>query len=428
MEKSEGKEENQDIASSVNFPLSMCSVDVLLNLTKRKASLPKTGGLKDHTVDKSSEQKISNYYEQLQSILSEERVCKLGSLSTGTWLEEESIVRVDKSCGHYWQLFGFVVGGILYAKPEEALFLLEQGLLEIYFSGLPLSLQQAWMLLMAQLPSMEYYSTFVHLCRCGYVVMRSAVVKGVKVKPAVVKGVEMKRVDIIQESKDPNFMETEPTFASTASREGLKRSSDDSDQAWHREMGPDFVEFEGNELKMIGASLLKSQDISNACRFATDPLSTEDNQMKVVEHPVVESDKDLTLVKDQETQSLSPTFFDENKPLLSPENRMSKDEVMSKLQIVKSRSVPVGVSAGQPSTKSQCLDVYQKVGFKKSCPGDPDFRVAVFGYNDPPPNSKELNALLRNACGIPLKLAVCNGATVTFYGIFDVDVSKTIHD
>ncbi|XP_071444603.1 uncharacterized protein Tsen54 [Hetaerina americana] len=118
--------------------------------------------------------KIQNALEERKSLMEEKRVEKLAQLSQGEWLPSSNLVKVTKQVGRHWTTMGHSHLGGLYLDPEEALFLLEANTIEIYFNGLPMSLQQAYSVLLGSETgcTLEEYRAFAHLTRFGYRVRR----------------------------------------------------------------------------------------------------------------------------------------------------------------------------------------------------------------------------------------------------------------
>ena len=143
-----GDTRTEDPSSCTRFPESLFDAGLLVKLSAKKAVLPNVGGKKEFSPDSDSDVgKVDEYYKELGTVLGEERVCKRGSLSTGHWDAKKELIIVEQASGSHWQKFGTKLGNICYALPEEGLFLIEQGLFELYFNQLPLSMQEAWMLL-----------------------------------------------------------------------------------------------------------------------------------------------------------------------------------------------------------------------------------------------------------------------------------------
>ena len=155
------------------YPESLTNAEHLLRLSGKQSVLPNFGGEKGYEPNQASQEKTSNYYEELVNVLGEERVCRIGSLSNGTWDPLRKLIVVENPVGSFWQKFGTKVGGIMYALPEEGLFLIEQGVFELSLNGLPLSVEDSWTLLLMHMPSLEYYTVFAFLCRIGFGVISS---------------------------------------------------------------------------------------------------------------------------------------------------------------------------------------------------------------------------------------------------------------
>ena len=119
--------------------------------------------------------------------------------SRGTGLNEDHIVRVDRPRGPHYRTMGMVGKGkasqdSLWLLPEEALYLVERGNLDLWWpartsestaedvegdDGVPMSLQAAYALLIGEegekgKVTMDRYTVYANLKRTGYVVLRKA--------------------------------------------------------------------------------------------------------------------------------------------------------------------------------------------------------------------------------------------------------------
>lgn len=111
--------------------------------------------------------------EEHWSLISEERVERLGNLVKASWIPSDQIVELQAPAGKFWQTMGFSAEGKQYLLPEEALYLMECGNLLVFHQGLPLSIQDGYeMFLSSACVSLQQYQVFGHLKRLGYVVHR----------------------------------------------------------------------------------------------------------------------------------------------------------------------------------------------------------------------------------------------------------------
>uniref|UniRef100_A0A452R2H1 tRNA splicing endonuclease subunit 54 n=1 Tax=Ursus americanus TaxID=9643 RepID=A0A452R2H1_URSAM len=96
-----------------------------------------------------------------------------GSLVAAEWRPEEGFVELKSPAGKFWQTMGFSEQGRQRLHPEEALYLLECGSIQLFHQDLPLSIQEAYQLLLTE-DTMTFlqYQAFSHLKRLGYVVRR----------------------------------------------------------------------------------------------------------------------------------------------------------------------------------------------------------------------------------------------------------------
>eukprot|EP00062_Callorhinchus_milii_P004806 gi/632943540/ref/XP_007887003.1/ PREDICTED: tRNA-splicing endonuclease subunit Sen54 [Callorhinchus milii] len=167
-------EEPSDCGESDRSRVLSC--EELFAARSRDHKIPqRSHGQKDFFPDQSEEQaeKLRLCREEQRQLLSEERVERLGSLVRTEWNRQENIVELTSNAGKFWHTMGHVRHGKQLLYPEEALYLLECGSIQIYYRELPLSIQEAYeILLSAQTIPLHHYQVYSHLKRLGYVVMR----------------------------------------------------------------------------------------------------------------------------------------------------------------------------------------------------------------------------------------------------------------
>ncbi|KAK1330829.1 hypothetical protein QTO34_008767 [Cnephaeus nilssonii] len=148
----------------------------LLAARARPQKLPqRSHGPKDFLPDGSEAQaeRLRLCRAELWQLLAEERVERLGSLVAAEWRPEEGFVELKTPAGKFWQTMGFSEQGRQRLHPEEALYLLECGSIQLFHEDLPLSIQEAYQLLLTEgTVTFLQYQVFSHLKRLGYVVRR----------------------------------------------------------------------------------------------------------------------------------------------------------------------------------------------------------------------------------------------------------------
>uniref|UniRef100_A0A8D0EED6 tRNA splicing endonuclease subunit 54 n=1 Tax=Salvator merianae TaxID=96440 RepID=A0A8D0EED6_SALMN len=148
----------------------------LLATRTRDHKIPhRSHGQKDFIPDGSEGQKerLRQCREEHWQLLEEERVARLGSLVKADWNPQECIVELKTPAGKFWQTMGFVEQGRQCLLPEEALYLLECGSIQLFNKDLPLSVQEAYEnLLSPKSVSLLKYQVYSHLKRLGYIVLR----------------------------------------------------------------------------------------------------------------------------------------------------------------------------------------------------------------------------------------------------------------
>ncbi|XP_059684368.1 tRNA-splicing endonuclease subunit Sen54 [Gavia stellata] len=132
-------------------------------------------GQKDFIPDGSAEQaeKLRLCREEQWQLLSQEPVERLGRLVKAEWKPGQGIVELQSPAGKFWHTMGFTERGKQCLLPEEALYLLECGSVQLFYRDLPLSIQEAYEILLSQeAMSLPHYQVFSHLKQLGYVVLR----------------------------------------------------------------------------------------------------------------------------------------------------------------------------------------------------------------------------------------------------------------
>ncbi|KAL6046926.1 hypothetical protein STEG23_019966 [Scotinomys teguina] len=162
---------------SVEVPAGrVLSASELRAARSRSQKLPlRSHGPKDFLPDGSEAQaeRLRLCRQELWQLLAEERVERLGSLVAAEWRAEEGFVELKSPAGKFWQTMGYSEQGRQRLHPEEALYLLECGSIQLFYQDLPLSIQEAYQLLLTEdTLSFLHYQVFSHLKRLGYVVRR----------------------------------------------------------------------------------------------------------------------------------------------------------------------------------------------------------------------------------------------------------------
>ncbi|XP_052788282.1 tRNA-splicing endonuclease subunit Sen54-like [Mya arenaria] len=153
----------------------MLSADELFKYKQGlEKTVPEKGGTKDFNPDGSwiQNKQIEKFHEERERVLQEPRVHKKQDLAVGEWNADLNLVELRKEMRNFWQVMGFTNTARKWLHPEEALFLIETNVLQVLHEGLPLSMQEAWQLLLGNTVTMEFYQVYTHLRRIGYVVLR----------------------------------------------------------------------------------------------------------------------------------------------------------------------------------------------------------------------------------------------------------------
>ncbi|XP_021270339.1 tRNA-splicing endonuclease subunit Sen54 isoform X2 [Numida meleagris] len=142
---------------------------------RRNKAPRRSCGQKDFAPDGSTEQaeRLRLCLEEQRRHLAEERVERPGNLVKAVWKPEQGIVELESPAGKFWHTMGFSEHGKQCLLPEEALYLLECGSLQLFYKDVPMSIQEAYDILLSQeVMNLLHYQVFSHLKQLGYIVLR----------------------------------------------------------------------------------------------------------------------------------------------------------------------------------------------------------------------------------------------------------------
>ncbi|XP_004071153.2 tRNA-splicing endonuclease subunit Sen54 [Oryzias latipes] len=165
---------DRKMAAREDFYNEVLSPSELFAARSRSRKIP-VRGQKDFFPDESEEQRqrLQQSLDEHWSLVSEERVERLGNLVKGVWLPCRRLVELQSPAGKFWQTAGFSADGKQYLLPEEALYLMECGSVQIFHEDLPISIQDGYeAFLSADTVTLQQFQVFGHLKRLGYVVHR----------------------------------------------------------------------------------------------------------------------------------------------------------------------------------------------------------------------------------------------------------------
>ncbi|NXC46451.1 SEN54 endonuclease, partial [Penelope pileata] len=142
---------------------------------RRNKAPRRSRGQKDSVPDGSAEQaeRLRLCEEEQWRLLGEEREGRLGNLVKAVWKPEQGIVELQSPAGKFWHTMGFSEHGKQCLLPEEALYLLECGSVQLFYKDLPLSVKEAYEILLSKEEmNLLHYQVFSHLKQLGYIVLR----------------------------------------------------------------------------------------------------------------------------------------------------------------------------------------------------------------------------------------------------------------
>ncbi|XP_064092128.1 LOW QUALITY PROTEIN: uncharacterized protein LOC135205455 [Macrobrachium nipponense] len=149
------------------------SGEELFNAKSRNQVLP-SWGVKESQVSGSwfEERQVEARLQDRHELISELRLAKKDQLAVGRWIDNSKMVLLIHQTGTFWEYMGVEtdIGRCLY--PEEALYLIEMGELEVMFGDMPLSMQSAQSVMLLDEYHLDLYYVYCHLAHSGCKVVR----------------------------------------------------------------------------------------------------------------------------------------------------------------------------------------------------------------------------------------------------------------
>lgn len=144
----------------------------------RRLQLPRRGR-KDTMLSPSpltaiQEARLREKRQELFKSIIAPRACRASALALADWDPVSGTAKIVQAKGCALQSMGWFENRVQILFPEEALFLVDKGSLELRLHGLTMSIQRTWACTMSSplaLP-VPVYMTYAHLQRCGFVVRR----------------------------------------------------------------------------------------------------------------------------------------------------------------------------------------------------------------------------------------------------------------
>ncbi|GFR22367.1 tRNA-splicing endonuclease subunit Sen54 [Trichonephila clavata] len=109
--------------------------------------------------------------ENYKCTLNKKRAGRICDLMQAEWNTELNAVTVTKLKGKFVQHMGRMVNGKYALSPEESIFLLENGCIEIINGGMPMSTEEAYKVILKGPLSLEKYQVYSHLSQLGFIVV-----------------------------------------------------------------------------------------------------------------------------------------------------------------------------------------------------------------------------------------------------------------
>uniref|UniRef100_A0A7N8WQK3 TSEN54 tRNA splicing endonuclease subunit n=1 Tax=Mastacembelus armatus TaxID=205130 RepID=A0A7N8WQK3_9TELE len=403
-------------------------------------------GQKDFFPSDSDEQRqrLEQSLNEHWSLISEERVERLGNLVKATWIPSEEIVELQSPAGKFWQTMGFSARGKQYLLPEEALYLMECGNLQVFYKDLPLPIQDGYeRFLTSNTIGLQQYQVFGHLKRLGYVVHRK------HPEPHL--------------TASPEASEVQTATTSSADEDGGRTwwmTDDLGESSQSLTSGSSCWDFSSIHFPDLGSS-----ECHSSCLACPDPsllpgalgvgvcdlapwrqrINLRKVKMSPKEHKRDEDNWNIN--KDKEVRQCRN--WAEYQQLMARRQGRRKGRpahlwnrevtplhdptqpLLDKISVIKSSNLLEGASRLEGSDDWRiCFNVYQPdtvADFKKSNPGKPYSRMCVCSFEGPVPDLRVIKLLAFQSGDIPVVFAVVDHGDISFYTFKDFQLPTDVY-
>ncbi|KAG0425872.1 hypothetical protein HPB47_026982 [Ixodes persulcatus] len=367
---SQGSDTNADDTGQEDDDASDCQA-VATSSTVSASESPKLGLGRDRSswASKDPEAEAS----QLQALANERAralayvgAYKLADVTEATWHEEKIVLTRHK--GHFLSFMGRAVGRRTLLHPLETLFLVESGQLTLKRDGVPVSLPAAYELLLDGRDDVDQYRVYAHLLRAGYVVLLPR-----------------------RTPKPPP--EASPEAQSSPLGSSAEDSDDDDDDVVCHEDNDSVLDV----VPVIPAKQAKT-DAAELNSSVPDPavgVSKESKRLR----PARPRPRGQT-PSQRPHRDHRPAPQDDGYPSALPRLPQGSAHPWSQLKgglaaAQRTRALLGGEGAllwtGPIKPVARTLDVYlAAVDFRKTCPGPPEYRVAMVRWDEGVPTLRDL--------------------------------------
>ncbi|KAF7659075.1 hypothetical protein LDENG_00003720 [Lucifuga dentata] len=261
-------DQNKTDTEALKFYSEILSPSELFAARTRSHKIP-VRGQKDFFPDDSDEQKqrLQQSLNEHWSLISEERVERLGNLVKAKWIPGEQVVELQSPAGKFWQTMGFSADGKQFLLPEEALYLMECGNVQVFHHDLPLSIQDGYKrFLSSNTVTLQQYQVFGHLKRLGYVVNRF--------NPSSESSSYARQLNLLQSRDRPSRnlkrkRSSSPTTASSYTEAREESTSEKMEEGDCSHEGEEEEKKEATETPESPADLKSSSEMSEAQNAAS---------------------------------------------------------------------------------------------------------------------------------------------------------------
>lgn len=114
---------------------------------------------------------LEDALENHKCTLNKKRAGRICDIMQAEWNSELNAVIVSKLKGKFTQHMGHMINGKLALSPEESVFLLENGCIEIINGGMPMSTEEAYNIILKGNLGLEKYQVYSHLSQLGFILV-----------------------------------------------------------------------------------------------------------------------------------------------------------------------------------------------------------------------------------------------------------------
>ncbi|CAF1289281.1 unnamed protein product [Didymodactylos carnosus] len=381
---------------------------------------------------------LERLYEESYNLRCKRYVCIKKQLSIGYWKSKLNMIEIKVMHGKCWSLLGTIVNSKLHLYPEEALFLMQCSILQVFNEedNIPISMEEAYNFWLNDQLTLKHVQTFSYLARLGFIIRRhqqqQQEQQHERIKTTAV-GIKRKRDEMDEHISILNI-NTNYHEAFLTRNNDTNNSSSQIEESMNDEMNDKnerhwFVGYDYDETNLINNKKRLNWSIDD-CSWTKSRVLPHWLPKQFYEKVM---DVDIPICQYLKTKTQFDLLYSTNdEPLMRLSDCKTHQTICERLSsFIHSDTLQAQAQSSLPRTpslSSLTYDIYYpNKHFRKTLPGIPAYRLLVLDGNEND-LSNQLDEIMFYCSNVSVLVALVHNGDVCFYCFSSFDASKTLRD